>query len=84
MDRIKAKQIEGGLDQRSEQVVSGSKEFSAPQHFPGEGTCMTLYAGHIYWCQNQGVLDEEGNTRIQALGGRLSVEVYDGRAWITP
>lgn len=82
MDRIKVKQVEGALDQLSEQVVTGSKAFAAPQHFLGEGVCMSLYGGYIYWCQNQGLLDEPGNTRIRATEGMIQIEFYDGREWI--
>ena len=82
MDRIKVKQVEGALDTQSEQVVTGSKEFSAPQHFPGQGICMTLFAGYIYWCQEQGVLDQPGNTRVIGQEGYLQVEWFDGQQWI--
>lgn len=83
MDRIKVKQVEGALDVQSEQVVTGSKAFAAPQHFPGEGVCMSLFGGYIYWCQTQGILDEPGNTRIRGLDGALIVEFNDGERWIT-
>jgi hypothetical protein len=83
MDRIKVKQVEGALDTQSEQVVTGSKVFTAPQHFPGQGICMTLFAGYIYWCQEQGVLDQAGNTRVIAQEGLLLVEWFDGQQWMT-
>ena len=82
MDRIKVKQVEGALDKKSEQVVMGSKAFAAPQHFPSEELIMTIADGYLYWCQNQGLLDEPGNTRIRAQEGTLTIEFYDGRAWI--
>lgn len=82
MDRIKVKQVEGALDKKSEQVVTGSKAFAAPQHFPSEELVMTIANGYLYWCQNQGLLNEPGNTRIRAQEGTLTIEFYDGRAWI--
>ena len=82
MDRIKVKQVEGALDTQSKQVVTGSKAFSAPQHFPSEELVMTIAEGYLYWCQNQGLLNEPGNTRIRAQEGTLIIEFYDGRAWI--
>ena len=82
MDRIKVKQVEGALDTQSEQVVTGSKVFTAPQHFRGEGVIVTITEGYLYWCQNQGLLNELGNTRIRAQDGTLTIEFYDGREWI--
>ena len=82
MDRIKVKQVEGALDDSSKQVVKGSKVFTAPQHFRGEGVIVTITDGYLYWCQNQGLLNELGNTRIRAQDGTLTIEFYDGRAWI--
>jgi hypothetical protein len=82
MDRIKVKQVEGALDTQSEQVVTGSKVFAAPQHFPSEELIMTIANGYLYWCQNQGRLNELGNTRIRAQEGTLTIEFYDGRSWI--
>ena len=54
MDRIKVKQVEGALDTQSEQVVTGSKAFAAPQHFLGEGLVVTIAEGYLYWCQTKG------------------------------
>ena len=82
MDRIKVKQVEGALDTQSEQVVTGSKVFTAPQHFRGEGIIVTIAEGYLYWCQNQGLLNEPGNTSIRAQDGTLTIEFYDGREWI--
>ncbi len=82
MDRIKVKQVEGALDQSSEQVVTGSKAFAAPQHFPGEGVVVTIAEGCLYWCQSQGLLNEPGNTRIRTQDGMLMIEFYDGRDWM--
>jgi len=84
MERINVKQVEGALDTQSGQEVKGSKAFSAPQHFPGENTCLSLYQGYIYWTRTQGVLAETGNLRMQAREGRIFVETFDGREWITP
>lgn len=83
MDRIKVKQVEGALDDKSEQIVTGSKAFAAPQHFPGESSCLSIYGGALYWCQTQGVLDEAGNTRVTAGDGVLLIETFDGRSWTT-
>lgn len=81
MSKINAKQVSGVLDQDSQQEVSGSKEFSAPQHFPGDGICMTLFGGAIYWCQNQGVLETPGNVRLRVQEGSLITESFDGESW---
>ena len=83
MDRIKVKQVEGALDDKSDQEVTGSKAFAAPQHFPGEGFCMSLHGGYIYWRQSQGVLDEPGNTRIRGWEGTLLIEFFNGGIWTT-
>ena len=82
MDRIKVKQVVGALDTQSKQVVTGSKAFAAPQHFPSEELVMTIAEGYLNWCQNQGLLNEPGNTRIRAQEGTLIIEFYDGRSWI--
>lgn len=82
MDRIKVKQVEGALDTQSEQVVTGSKAFAAPQHFTSEGISITISEGYLYWCRSEGLLEELGNTRIRAQDGSLTIEFYDGREWI--
>jgi hypothetical protein len=43
---------------------------------------VTIAEGYLYWCQNQGLLNEPGNTRIRAQEGMLMIEFYDGREWI--
>jgi hypothetical protein len=43
---------------------------------------VTIAEGYLYWCQNQGLLNEPGNTPIRAQEGMLMIEFYDGREWI--
>tara|TARA_R110001592_G_scaffold43005_1_gene139504 strand:- start:28606 stop:28860 length:255 start_codon:yes stop_codon:yes gene_type:complete len=84
MDRIKAKQVEGAMDLSSGQQVTGTKSFSAPQQFTGGQMIMVAYQDAMYWCQQEGVLEEPGNSRLLVQEGSLVIEVFDGEAWVRP
>ncbi len=82
MDKIKAKQVEGVMDLTSSQSVSGTKSYSAPQQFTGGDLTMVAYRDAMYWCQNPGVLNEPGNSRLRMLEGMLYQETYNGSDWV--
>ena len=82
MDRIKAKQVEGVMDLNSTQTISGAKSYSAPQQFVGGELTMVAYQDAMYWCQNQGVLNEPGNSRLRMQEGMLYQETFNGSDWV--
>lgn len=79
MDRIKAKQITGCLDTASAQVVSGVKQFSAPQVFLGQPQSVVVSGGYIYWVADPNVLDDIGNSRLSMENGQLILEFFEGQ-----
>jgi len=80
---VKAKQIEGVLDTTSNQTVVSSKRFTKPQSFIGGRSTMTIYQDYLYWCKQEDVLEETGNSRLTMEDGRLITEVFDGKNWIS-
>lgn len=83
MTVVKAKQIEGVVDTKSNQTVQGRKRFTVPQAFVGGTTTMVAYRDAMYWCKREDVLNEAGNSRLTMEDGRLITEVFDGKNWIT-
>lgn len=84
MERVKAKQIDGVVDTSSDQPVAGSKTFTDPQHFAGGNRSITVQDGVFYWCQNPGILEEPGNSRLKMENGFLVNEIFNGDQWISP
>lgn len=83
MSVIKAKQIEGVLDTDNNQTVLSTKRFTKHQSFIGGRSTMTIYQDYLYWCKQEDVLEEAGNSRLTMENGRLITQVYDGKNWIT-
>lgn len=82
MSVIKAKQIEGVLDTESDQTVVSTKRFTKPQSFLGGRSVLTIYQDYLYWCKQEGVLEQAGNSRLTMENGRLVTEMFDGKIWV--
>jgi hypothetical protein len=84
MGKILAKQVEGGVDLNSEQIIAGRKTFSAPI------ICQNKQASHatvnedgfVYWVQDVEVLEQQGNFRMGVVDGRLSMQHFHEGQWI--
>lgn len=72
------------MDLSSGQQVTGTKSFSAPQQFTGGQLIMVAFQDAMYWCQQEGVLEEPGNSRLQVQEGNLVIEVFNGEDWVRP
>lgn len=85
MEKVQVKQVEGAVDNTSNQTIEGEKIFGAPTTFQTKGTAtmIRMEAGYIYWTKNPQVLNAEGNMRLgkHPTTGAPSVQIYKGGAW---
>lgn len=75
METITAKQVDGAIDNSTDQIIGGEKSFTAPVNFfpvePGQFECMRLEGLYLYWLKDSRKLDSEGDLR---LGPSLTIE----------
>ncbi len=85
MNKILAKQVEGGVDINSDQIIEGTKTFSAPIICDKNESShhMVNVNGFIYWVNNPDKLDENGNFRLGVVNSQLSIQHYSDKNWIT-
>ncbi len=85
MSKILAKQVEGGVDINSEQIIEGKKTFSAPIICKNKESSHHIVNvnGFIYWVTNPEILDQNGNYRLGVVNSKLSIQYYSDKNWIT-
>ncbi len=85
MGKILAKQVYGSVDLNSDQVIEGTKTFSAPIICQKKESThhMVNVDGFIYWVIDPKVLDQNGNFRLGVVNAKLSIQFYSDRTWIT-
>ena len=85
MEKVQVKQVEGAVDNSSNQTIDGEKTFASSATFQSKGTAVMLKmeGGYIYWTKNAAVLNAEGNMRLgkDPTTGAPSVQIYKGGAW---
>jgi hypothetical protein len=68
METITAKQVEGAVDNSTDQVIGGVKSFSSPVNFipvdHSQFECIRLEGLYLYWTIDQTNLEHEGNFRL--------------------
>lgn len=89
MEKVQVKQVEGAVDNSTNQVIAGEKTFNNPATFKGTDTGgLPIYTrmegGFIYWTKNPTVINAEGNMRLgkHSTTGKPSVQLYKGGVWI--
>ncbi len=84
MGKILAKQVEGGVDLNSEQIIGGKKTFSAPIICQNKQVSHATINedGFVYWVQNVEVLEQHGNFRMGVVDGQLSMQQFFEGQWI--
>ena len=85
MDTISAKQVNGAVDQSSNQKIAGQKTFTEQLVIERQrGTHhVVISEGFIYWTDDPANLDEDGNTRMGMVDGNLETQYYEGGKWRT-
>lgn len=81
MEQLKAKQVDGVIDNASPQDIKAEKSFFAPQHFISTKASLTVDNGILYWCKTPGVLEEEENVRLFGRNGKITVQSFTGGQW---
>jgi hypothetical protein len=83
MDQIKAKQVNGMVDQSSRQEILGEKTFKAPLIIDrlGETHHIVAIEGFLYWAQDPTRLNQDGNFRIGVVGTTLQMQSFSDGRW---
>jgi uncharacterized protein with LGFP repeats len=88
MEKVQVKQVEGAVDNSTNQNIAGEKTFMNPATFrntePGGSTSfIRMEGGFIYWTKNAAVLNAEGNMRIgkHPTTGSPTMQTYKGGVW---
>lgn len=83
MNKIKAKQVDGIVDNSSRQPISGEKTFIDMAVFEDktEQNHVVIKDGFIYWVINPENLNEAGNIRQGVVSGSLTNQVFINDVW---
>ncbi|MEZ4798177.1 MAG: hypothetical protein R2809_00070 [Flavobacteriales bacterium] len=88
MEKVQVKQVEGAVDNSTNQVIAGEKTFNNPATFRTvDGQNSPVYirmeGTFIYWTKNPAILNQEGNMRIgkHPTTGSPAVQMYKGGVW---
>ena len=86
MGKIESKQVNGVVDNLSDQLVHGHKTFAHAVSF-SKGHQQTtdfmihIRDGFIYWVSDVENLEEDGNHRLGFINGNFELQCYSGGNW---
>jgi hypothetical protein len=88
MTKLQAKQIQGAVDNETDQIIGGEKTFNEGVNFLNDAGSSVNYIriedGWIYWTKSPAILNADGNMRIgrNPTTGAPLAQVNNGGTWV--